>query len=72
VLLCADVILRGISQVFLCNHPVTGLLVCAALWLTSWKLLVGCVLGTAAGTAGAYLVSCPPFEEVSDWMVFML
>ena len=28
LLLCIDVVLRGIAQVFLCNHPISGIFIC--------------------------------------------
>ena len=51
-----DTILRGIAQVFLCDHPITGLFICIALCITSYELMLFALLGTFFGTFGAYFI----------------
>lgn len=63
-LLAVDVTLRGIAQVFLCNHPLTGVLVCAGLAVTSWELMLYALLATAISTASAASIGRPPIADV--------
>jgi urea transporter len=64
VLLCIDVILRGIAQVFLCNHPLCGILVLIGLGFTSFKLPLYALLGTALSTFSAVVVARPPEADI--------
>lgn len=64
LLVLGDIVLRGVSQVFLCNNPLTGLLICIGLWLTSGRLLLLALLGTFFATLGAYLVCGSQDSEV--------
>lgn len=52
-----DVILRGIAQVFLCDHPVTGIFVLFGIGITSIELVGYSILGTLFGTLGCLLPS---------------
>jgi len=65
IFLC-DVVLRGVSQVFLCDHPITGLLICIGLSLTSIELMLYGLWGTLCGTLGAYFVGQAPIDEISS------
>jgi hypothetical protein len=59
-----NIVLRGIGQVYICNHPVTGLLVCIGLWLSSPTLMAYAIIGSAVETLGAWLVCRPPTEDI--------
>lgn len=60
----ADIMLRGVSQVYLANHPITGLCICIGLWTTSVDLLVFGLCGSIVSTIAAYLVCTPKMEEL--------
>jgi hypothetical protein len=64
LVLCADVVFRGIAQVYLCNHPITGILVCIGLALESTQLLVFGLMGTACATLMCWLICVPNPSEV--------
>lgn len=56
-LLCAtDILLRGIAQVFLCNHPVSGLLISLGLYYTSPQLFVFALVGCMGSTLSSHLI----------------
>ena len=59
-----DIVLRGVSQVYLCNHPLCGLLICIGLWTTSFELLIFGLVGSAVSTVAGYIISSPKLEEV--------
>ena len=63
-LLICDVVLRGISQVYLCDHPVTGALILAGLMCTSPHLVAHALLGVIASTLSCIYFTAPPMEEV--------
>ncbi|MFH1224352.1 MAG: urea transporter [Candidatus Diapherotrites archaeon] len=52
----AGTILRGISQVMLQENAATGLLFLIGIFLNSWLLCIGALLGTVVGTATALLL----------------
>jgi len=60
-----DITLRGISQVFLCDNPVSGLFICAGLACTSPELLAYALIGTVCGTAGAALLATAPAKDIA-------
>jgi len=60
-----DITLRGISQVFLCDNPVSGLFICAGLACTSPELLAYALIGTVCGTVGAALLATAPAKDVA-------
>lgn len=60
----ATIVLRGVGQVYICNHPVTGLCVCVGLYLSSPTLLVYALLGAVFENIGAYVVCKPVVGEV--------
>mmetsp|Transcript_20507 Transcript_20507/g.34314 ORF Transcript_20507/g.34314 Transcript_20507/m.34314 type:complete len:569 (+) Transcript_20507:180-1886(+) len=62
---CMDILFRGVGQVYLCNHPITGLFVCIGLYLTSKTLLVYALVGTAGSTLGGYYFSLPEVREIT-------
>lgn len=64
ILLCIDVVLRGVAQVFLCNHPLAGILITIGLGLTSYQLSLYALLGTAVATFSAVTVARPPEEDI--------
>ncbi len=49
----AEILLRGISQVFLLNNVITGVLFLAGVFYDSWRMGVGAVLGVFVGTLTA-------------------
>lgn len=62
----ANIVLRGVGQVYICNHPITGLLVCIGLYLTSPTLMVYGILGTIFENIGAFVVCRPPLDEIES------
>lgn len=60
----ANIVLRGVGQVYICNNPVTGICVCVGLYLTSPGLLVYALLGTLYENFGAWLICRPDLGEV--------
>lgn len=60
----ANIVLRGVGQVFICNHPITGLFVCMGLYLSSPMLLVYALLGAIYENVAAYLICKPIIGEM--------
>jgi hypothetical protein len=58
----ANIVLRGVGQVYICNNPVTGLFVCIGLCISSPVLMMYGLLGAAFANLGA-IVICPPATE---------
>ncbi len=52
----AEIIFRGISQVFLLNNVITGILFLAGAFYNSWRMGVGTVIGVLVGTVTALLL----------------
>ncbi|XP_065653889.1 urea transporter DVU1160-like [Hydra vulgaris] len=69
LLIIIDVVLRGFGQVFLCNHPITGILISVGLYLTSVKLLIYAIVGASCSTVAAMIISLPPFSEVGSGLL---
>jgi len=51
----AEIIFRGISQIFLLNNVITGILFLAGAFYNSWLIGIGAVIGVLAGTFTALL-----------------
>lgn len=51
-----EIILRGISQVFLLNNVITGILFLAGVFYNSWRMGAGAVIGVLVGTFTALLL----------------
>lgn len=51
----AEIVLRGISQIFLLNNVITGILFLAGAFYNSWLIGTGGVIGVLAGTFTALL-----------------
>jgi urea transporter len=66
ILFLIDVVLRGISQVYLCDNPVSGILICIGLGMTSYSLVGYALLGTFFATLGAYLIAQPDVEDITS------
>lgn len=64
ILYYASIVLRGVSQVFLCNHPITGLCICIGLALSSPTLMMYALLGAIFENIGAFLVCQPVIAEM--------
>ena len=64
LLLVVDVVLRGIAQVFLCNHPVSGIFICIGLAFTSGVMLGYSILTTLLATGAALFVATAPLPDV--------
>jgi urea transporter len=62
--LIIDVVLRGIAQVFLCNHPISGIFICIGLAFTSFEMLGYSLLTTALATYSALIVATAPKDDV--------
>lgn len=52
----AEIIFRGISQIFLLNNVITGILFLAGAFYNSWPIGIGGVIGVLAGTFTALLL----------------
>ena len=52
----AEILLRGISQVFLLDNVITGILFLAGAFYNSWRMGVGAVIGVLVGTFTALLL----------------
>ncbi|HHT9114524.1 MAG TPA: urea transporter [Candidatus Wunengus sp. YC65] len=52
----AEIIFRGISQIFLLNNVITGILFLAGAFYNSWRMGVGAVFGVLVGTFTALLL----------------
>ena len=61
-----NIVFRGISQVFLCNHPVTGVFICIGLALTSVELMFHAIIGSAMGSVGTFIVGGYPLSEIEN------
>jgi hypothetical protein len=59
-----DIILRGVSQVFLLDQPFCGLLIWMGLGFTSWSLAGFCLLGCCCSTLTAMWLIHPTDREV--------
>ena len=64
-----DLVLRGISQVYICDHPVCGLLIAVAVGLSSVELLLHCLLGVLASTAAGYWICRLSFEKIRNGLL---
>lgn len=64
-----NMILLGVSQVYICEHPFCGLLIAIAVGLTSGELLLHCLLGVASSTAAGYLLCRLPFEKIKSGLL---
>ncbi len=51
--------LRGISQVFLLNNVITGVLFLAGVFYASWRMGIGAVIGVLVGTLTALILKYP-------------
>lgn len=60
-----DVLLRGFGQVMFQNSPITGLLFLAGIFVNSWVMGLGALLGALSGTLAAVLLKYPK-KEISD------
>lgn len=49
----AEIVLRGISQIFLLNNAITGILFLAGAFYNSWLIGIGAVIGVLTGTVTA-------------------
>ena len=52
----AEIVFRGISQIFLLNNVITGILFLAGAFYNSWLIGMGAVIGLLAGTFTALLL----------------
>ena len=51
----AEIVLRGISQIFLLNNVITGILFLAGAFYNSWPIGIGAIIGVLTGTFTALL-----------------
>ena len=61
-----NIVLRGISQVFLCNHPITGIFICIGLALTSVELMMLAIIGSSLGAMGASVMGGFSVKEIEN------
>lgn len=66
LVLCVDVVLRGIAQVFLCDHPISGILILVGLMNTSYELAGYALLGTLFSTIGSIFIATASYSDVSS------
>ena len=52
----AEIIFRGISQIFLLNNVITGILFLAGAFYNSWPIGIGAIIGVLTGTFTALLL----------------
>lgn len=52
----AEIVLRGISQIFLLNNVITGILFLAGAFYNSWLIGIGAIIGVLTGTVTALLL----------------
>lgn len=65
--LCAsDILLRGIAQVYLCNHPVSGLLISFGLLHTSAELFVFALVGCMGSTLASYFICKESWDNIQS------
>jgi urea transporter len=57
------IVLRGVSQVYLCSNPVSGLLIVVACYLSAPGLAGYCVLGALLSALAARITVAPPRQE---------
>jgi urea transporter len=69
LLICLDLVLRGISQVYLCDHPISGLLIAIGVGLSSLTLLSHGIIGVIGSTLGAVIVCRLPYSKISSGLV---
>lgn len=58
--------LRGISQVYLCAHPIAAIFICIALGLSSGALLVYAIIGSAVSSLSALVILKTDYEKVKN------
>lgn len=66
VIRSVDIILRGVGQVYVCNHPITGLCICIGLFITSPTLCAFAIAGTIGSTLSGFLLVSPDWQEISN------
>lgn len=64
-----DVMLRGVSQVYICDHPLCGILIAVAVGLSSRELLLHCLLGVLASTAAGFWLCRLPFDKIKNGLL---
>ena len=65
--LCSvNIVLRGIAQVYLCNNPLSGLLICIGLAHTSTQLLVYALVGTICSTLLGSMLCMPDSTDITS------
>src|SRR3990170_6805520 len=52
----AEIVFRGISQIFLLNNVITGILFLAGAFYNSWIIGIGAIIGVLTGTFTALLL----------------
>ena len=57
------IVLRGVSQVYLCSNPLSGLLIVVACYLSAPGLAGYCVLGALLSALTARIAVAPPRQE---------
>ena len=63
-LLIVDIVLRGISQVYLADHPITGIFILVGLGCTSVELAVHAILGSFFSTIGCIILTSPQEADI--------
>lgn len=61
-----DVLLRGVAQVYLCNHPISGLLMSMALYVTAPQLLVFALMGCLGSTLSSHLICRESWNNIQN------
>src|SRR3989304_5163107 len=52
----AEIVFRGISQIFLLNNVITGILFLAGAFYNSWLIGIGVIIGVLTGTVTALIL----------------
>ncbi len=61
-----NIVLRGIAQVYLCNNPLSGFLICIGLAHTSTQLLVYALVGTICSTLLGSVLCMPDSTDITS------
>lgn len=65
--LCSgDILLRGLAQVYLCNHPLSGLLIALGLFVTAPQLLIFALIGCFGSTLTSALLCRESWDNIQS------
>jgi urea transporter len=68
ILFSIDIILRSIGQVFLCDNPLSGLLIAIGVGCSSIELIICGIVGVIFANIGAYYFGSADINDISSGM----